>query len=99
MEQTMEEQTQQVNVKAPEFMKTAENGWFTILEAQFHPRNVTAIMTKFYTVVSYLLAEEVAKLPNAMLESQDYEKLNQTLIKPHKKTKLELHEKCRQQQF
>ena len=28
--------THQVNIKALEFMETAVNGWFTILEAQFH---------------------------------------------------------------
>ena len=27
----MEEQTEQTNVKAPEYMETAVNGWFTIL--------------------------------------------------------------------
>ena len=47
----MEEQTQQVNVKVPKFMETAMNGWFTMLEAQFHLRNVTASKNKFYTVV------------------------------------------------
>ena len=43
--------THQVNIKAPEFMETAVIGWFTILEAQFHSRNVTASKTKFYEVV------------------------------------------------
>ena len=33
MEQTGEETTHQVNIKAPEFMETAVNEWFTILEA------------------------------------------------------------------
>ena len=72
MEQTGEETTHQVNIKAPEFMETAVNGWFTILEAQFHLQNVTASKTKFYAVISSLLAEEVGKLPNAILASQDY---------------------------
>ena len=60
MEQTREETTHHINIKAPEFMETAVNRWFTILEAQFHLRNVTASKTKFYTVISSLPAEEVA---------------------------------------
>ena len=79
MEQTGEGATHQVNIKALEFMETAVNGWFTILEAQFHLRNVTA--------------EEVGKLPNATLASQYYEELKQTLIEAHEQTKPELLEK------
>ena len=75
--------THQVNIKAPEFMETAVNGRFTILEAQFHLRNVTASKTKFYAVVSLLPAEEVGKLPNATLASKNYEKLKRTLIEAH----------------
>ena len=57
MEQTMEEQIQQVNVRAPGFMETAVNGWFTILEAHFHQQNVTAPKIKETEgVLSLLLA-------------------------------------------
>ena len=52
---------QQINIKTPEFMETAVNGWFSILEAQFHLRNITASTTKFYTV---------AKIPITILESK-----------------------------
>ncbi len=93
MEQTGEETTRQVNIKAPEFMETAVNGWFTILEAQFHLRNVTTSKTKFYTVISSLPAEEVCKLPNTTLASQDYEELKRILIESHEQTKPELLEK------
>ena len=92
MEQKGEEMTHQVNIKALEFMETAVNGWITILEAQFHLRNVTASKTKFYAVVSSLPAKEVGKLPNAILASQDYEELKRTLIEPHEQTKPELLE-------
>ena len=70
-------------------METAVNGWFTILEAQFHLRKVTASKTKFYAVIPSLPAEEMGKLPNATLASQDYEELKRT----HKRTKPELLEK------
>ena len=93
MEQTIEELTQQVNIKAPEFMETAVNGWFTILEAQFHLRNVTASKTKLYAVISSLPAEEVGKIPNTTLASQDYEEIKQTPIEAHERTKPELLEK------
>ena len=36
---------QQINIKTPEFMEMAVNGWFSILEAQFHLRNITASTT------------------------------------------------------
>ena len=93
MEQTGAETTHLVNIKAPEFMETAVNGWFTILEAQFHLRNVTASKTKFYAVISSLPAEEVGKLPNAIFASQDYEELKRTLMEAHEQTKPELQEK------
>ena len=93
MAQTGEETTHQVNIKAPEFMETAVNGWFAILEAQFHLQNVTASKAKFYVVVSSLAAEEVGKLPNATLVSQDYEELKRTLIEAHEPTKPQLLEK------
>ena len=93
MDQIGEETTHQVNIKAPEFMETAVNGWFTILEAQFHLRNVMASKTKFYAVVSSLPTEEVGKLPNATLASQNYEELKRTLIEAPERTKSGLLEK------
>ena len=51
------------------------------------------VETKFYTVMSSLPAEEVGKLPNATLASQNYEELKQTLIEAHEQTKPELLEK------
>ena len=80
-------------MKAPEFMETAVNRWFTILEAQFPLQNVTAPKTKFYTIVSPLPAVEIAELPNATLVSQDYGELKQTLIESHKRMKPKLFEK------
>ena len=59
---------QQINIKTPEFMETTVNGWFSILEAQFHLRNITASTTKFYTVISSLPTEVVAKIPITILE-------------------------------
>ena len=55
--------------------------------------NKTASKTKFYTVILLLPAEEVGKLSNATLASQDYKELKWTLIEAHEQTKLELLEK------
>ena len=88
----MKEQTEQVNMKTPEFMETAVDGWFTILKTQFYLWNATALKIKICTVVSSLPVEEVAKLPNATLESLDFEKLKRTLIEAHEKMKPELLE-------
>ena len=84
---------QQINIKTPEFMETAVNGWFSILEAQFHLRNITASTTKFYTVISSLPAEVVAKIPITILESKKYEEIKQSLIEAHERTKPELLDK------
>ena len=54
---------------------------------------MTPSKTKFYTVILSLPAEEVGKLPNATLTSQDYKELKRTLIKAHEQTKPELLEK------
>ena len=83
---------QQINIKTPEFMETAVNGWFSILEAQFHLRNITASTTKFYTVISSLPAEVVAKIP-IILESKKYEEIKQSLIEAYERTKPELLDK------
>ena len=84
---------QQINIKTPEFMEMAVNGWFSILEAQFHLRNITVSTTKFYTVISSLPAEVVAKIPIRILESKKYEEIKQSLIEAHKRTKPELLDK------
>ena len=84
---------QQINIKTPEFMETAVNGWFSILEAQFHLRNITASTTKFYMVISSLPAEMVAKIPITILESKKYEGIKQSLIEAHERTKPELLDK------
>ena len=73
---------QQINIKTPEFMETAVNGWFSILEAQFHLRNITAFTTKFYTVISSLPAEVVAKIPIRILESKKYARKKKKTCKP-----------------
>ena len=82
-----------VSVKIPEFMESAVNGWFSILEVQFHLQNVVTPKTKFHAVVMSLPAETVAKLLIAPLKSQDYEEVKHALIEAHKNTKPKLLKK------
>lgn len=53
---------QYVSIKAPEFMETAVNDWFSILKAQFSLWNVMASVTKFFMVIASLLAEAIVKI-------------------------------------
>lgn len=64
---TEESYIQQVNIRVPEYMKTVVNGWFSIIEAQFHLHHITVSTTKFFTVISFLSAKMVAKVPILIL--------------------------------
>lgn len=83
----------QILIKAPAFMESAVPGWFTIIESQFHLRNITTQTTKFFNVISSLPADLVAKLPTTVLADKNYESLKTTVIDIYEKTKPELFEK------
>ena len=85
--------SQFVNIKPPDFMEASVNGWFTILEAQFHLRKVSVPVTKFYSVISALPAEIVTKLPPTVLQNKNYEELKTTVLNMYEKTKPELLDK------
>lgn len=91
----MPDEAQAVTIKAPAFMETSVPGWFTILEAQFHLRHITSDVTKFYSVISALPAEVVAKLPNALIVATEpnYKELKEAVLNMHEKTKPELLER------
>lgn len=63
---------QQISIKTPNFMETAINGWFSIVEAQFYVRGIRA---KFYTIIASILVETVMKIPASVLDSQNYDDL------------------------
>lgn len=84
---------QHVSIKAPAFMETAANGWFSIMEAQFHLCKVTVDQTKYYHVISALPPEIVAKLPSSIHENKQYEELKNAVINSYESTKPELFEK------
>ena len=82
-----------VAIKVPEFMETAVSGWFAIIEAQFHLRNVTDPTTKYFHVISHLPPDVVAKLSPAILTSQKYDELKDSVVSSYEKTKPELFSK------
>lgn len=87
---TEETNIQYVSIKAPEFIETAVNDWFSILKAQFHLQNVMASVTKFFMVIASSPAETIVKILLFILESQNYEELKCTLIEEYERIKLEL---------
>ena len=89
------EETTHVNaatIKPPAFMETAVPGWFSIIEAQFHLRNITSESTKFYSVIAALPAEVISRMPPTTLnlDTSDYKTLKDGLISSYEKTKPEL---------
>ena len=82
-----------VAIKVPEFMETAVSGWFAIIEAQFHLRNVTDQTTKQYHVISHLPPDIVAKLSPSILTAQKYDELKEAVQSSYEKTKPELFSK------
>ena len=82
-----------VSVKMPEFDETSPSAWFAILEAQFHLAGVTVSQTKFYHALSKLPTKTVSNLDNTVLQSQDYDKLNDAVTAYHEATKPELLDK------
>lgn len=82
-----------LSIKPPAFMETSVNGWFTIMEAQFHLKHVTSPQTKFYHVISSLPAEVVARVPPSVLAAKDYTELKDTIEASYERTKPEMLDK------
>ena len=82
-----------VAIKAPQFMESAAAGWFAILEAQFHLRNISQSSTKFYHVLAALPPDVVANLNAKTLDDKDYNELKKAVVSNYEKTKPELFEK------
>lgn len=90
---TKMEQVSTVTIKAPQFMETSVEAWFTILEAQFNLRNVSVSQTQFYHVLAALPPETVARLTPTTLASNSFIKLKTDVINLYAESKAELFEK------
>lgn len=86
-----------ISIKAPQFNESAVSGWFSIIEAQFHIRNITQSATKFFNTLAALPPHVVANIPTELLEKTDYDELKSNLVGSFEQTKPELFEKLSQQ--
>ena len=86
-------QANSVSIKMPQFMETAASGWFQILEAQFHLKNIRSEETKYFHVIAALPPDLIAKLPHTLLENKAFKELKEAVISLHEKTKPELFSK------
>lgn len=87
------ERVEHVTIKAPEFMETAAAAWFSIIEAQFVLKGITASQTKFYHVLSILPGTVAALLPATVFEAKEYKLLKEAVISSYEKSKPEILER------
>ena len=80
----------QVSIKAPDFMETSVDGWFTIIESQFHLRGVVSSTTKFYHTISALPAEIVSRLPTSVINSRSYDDFKVEILAMYERSKPEM---------
>ena len=88
--ESADEPVQHVSVKPPAFMESAVQGWFAIMQAQFHLSKITNNNTRFYHVLAALPPTTVSKLNTAALSSNDYETLKTAVCALYEKSKSEL---------
>ena len=69
-----------VAVKPPIFMESNVAAWFFIMDAQFNIAQISMSSTKFYHVLAALPAEVVGRIPQDILETNDYKKLRDAVI-------------------
>lgn len=81
-----------VSIKAPPFMEGTVDGWFLILEAQFHLQNIRSEETRFFHVISCLPPNVIARLPQSCIQNHEYSQLKEQVTQLYEKTKPELFE-------
>lgn len=81
-----------VSIKPPPFMESSVEGWFTIMEAQFHLQRITSESTKFFHVLSALPPNVVGQLSSDTLNSKSFKTLMPEVIQLFERTKPELFE-------
>ena len=81
------------NVKPPAFMDTAVEGWFAIMNAQFHLARITSTQSKFYHVLAALPPDTVSRLDPDVLSKTSFDDLKQAVIGLYAQSKPELFER------
>lgn len=78
--------------KPPTFDETCATKWFRIIESMFSTSRISQSATKFNHVLSNLPIATVNKIPDATLDTQDYEKIKEAVIGLYAVSKPELFE-------
>ena len=81
------------SVKAPAFMDTAVEGWFAIMDAQFHLAHITQTQSKFYHVLAVLPPDTVSRLGPDVLSNKTFEGLKEAVTSLYAQSKPELFER------
>ena len=81
------------NIKPPAFMDTAVEGWFAIMDAQFHLARITSTRSQFYHVLAALPPDTVSRLAPDVLSKATFDDLKQAVIDLYAQSKPELFER------
>lgn len=81
-----------VSIKPPVFMENSVEGWFLILESQFHLQTITSSITRFHHVLAALPPDVVCKLPVSCIQTPNFENLKTEVIGLFERSKPELFE-------
>ena len=87
---THAEEISAVRLTVPNFMETAVDAWFTILEAQLKLARISSEETQFYHALAYIPPTTVARLSKADLSSRNYQTLKDAVLKFYELSKNEL---------
>ena len=85
-----DQEVSHVTIKAPAFIDTNPSAYFSIIEAQFHLKNITMSSTKFYNVISSMPPDVVGRLSPTILAAADYDSLKDAVKSIYEKTKPEI---------
>ena len=81
------------NVKPPAFMDFAVDGWFAIMDAQFHLARITSTQSKFYHVLAALPPDTVSRLAPDVLSRASFQDLKQAVVCLYAQSKPELFDR------
>ena len=83
----------QATIKPPAFMDTAVEGWFAIMNAQFHLARITSTQSKFYHVLAALPPDTVSRIAPDVLSKATYDDLKEAVVSLYAQSKPELFER------
>ena len=87
------ESVNKVSIKPPKLMESNVVAWLYIMEAQFNIAQIKSSSTKFYHVLAALTEDLVGRIPQIVLETNNYEKLKESVVSSYEKSKPELLDK------